>query len=44
MKSGCSIFQIANSVIYLFKVKNRNTRAMGEIGSELTIKTPELRH
>ena len=26
--------------IYLFKVNNRNTRRMHEIGSKLTIKTP----
>ena len=29
---------------YVFKVNNRNTRARYEICSELTIKTPELRH
>ena len=30
--------------IYLFKVKNRNTRTMCEICSKLTIKTPEQCH
>ena len=29
--------------IYLFKVNNRNTRIRCEIGSKLTIKTPERR-
>ena len=30
--------------IYLFKVNNRNTRRIYEIGSKLAIKTPERRH
>ena len=30
--------------IYLFKVKNRDTRTMCEISSNLTIKTPQQRH
>ena len=30
--------------IYLFKVNNENTRAMCEICSKLTMKTPERRH
>ena len=30
--------------IYLLKVNNRNIRAMCEIYSELTIKTPEWHH
>ena len=29
---------------YLFKVNNENTRAMYEIFSKLTIKTPEWHH
>ena len=29
---------------YLFKVNNRNTRTRCELCSQLTIKTPELRH
>ena len=31
------------SRIYMFKVKNRNTRARSGICSKLTIKTPERR-
>ena len=30
--------------IYLFKVKNRNTRIMCETSSKLAIKTPQRRH
>ena len=32
------------SVVYLFKVNSRNTRARCKICSKLTIKTPERRH
>ena len=32
------------AVIYLFKVKNENTRTLYEVCSRFTIKTPEQRH
>ena len=36
-------FSFAKIYIYLFKGKNRNIRKMCEIGSKLTIKSPERR-
>ena len=40
---NCLLNRSEPAGIYLFKVKNGNTRTVGEFSSNLTIKTPEQR-
>ena len=41
---GSECLEISPAGNYMFKVKNKNTRARCEICSKLTIKTPERHH